>query len=40
MNLLKKIVDVRPNELRALWLGFFFFLRRPRWLLRHPAHPR
>jgi AAA family ATP:ADP antiporter len=22
---LKKIVDVRPNELRALWLGFAFF---------------
>ncbi|HZR79357.1 MAG TPA: MFS transporter [Chthoniobacterales bacterium] len=25
MNLLRKIVDVKPNELRALWLGFAFF---------------
>src|SRR6266478_6684972 len=25
MNLLKKIVDVRADELRALWLGFLFF---------------
>lgn len=25
MNLLKKIVDVRADEVRALWLGFLFF---------------
>jgi AAA family ATP:ADP antiporter len=24
-NILQKIVDVRPNELRAMWLGFTFF---------------
>jgi AAA family ATP:ADP antiporter len=24
MNLLRKVVDVRPNEIRALFLGFFF----------------
>src|SRR5437899_6851731 len=24
-RLLAKIVDVKPNELRALWLGFLFF---------------
>ncbi|PYK67900.1 MAG: MFS transporter, partial [Verrucomicrobia bacterium] len=24
-RVLQKIVDVKPNEIRALWLGFFFF---------------
>src|SRR5436309_13869388 len=25
MNLVRKIVEVKPNEVRALWLGFAFF---------------
>src|SRR5215467_13097841 len=24
-GILRKIVDVKPNEVRALWLGFLFF---------------